>query len=164
MLGWPDRPSRTHRLVQSEADAFRRAMAVTDKMASLLEVELDLLPALFAVVRFDHGADIPDWALGSPFVSVTRTNQELSIICHEAQLPSLLEAERGFRCLGVRGPLSFSQTGILASLANPLAAAGVSLLALSTYDTDYVLVKGPSLDRAVQALTQSGHTVFGAGA
>lgn len=86
------------------------------------------------------------------------------MVCHETVVPASLDAERGFRCLGVRGPLSFSEVGILESLARPLADASVSILAISTYDTDYLLVAGASLDRAIQALVKAGHSVREAGA
>lgn len=79
-------------------------------------------------------------------------------------MPSSASAVRGLRCLGVRGPLAFSETGILESLARPLAAAGVSILALSTHDTDYVLVSQESVQSAVQALKNAGHVVHGEGA
>ena len=79
-------------------------------------------------------------------------------------LPPSQEAQRGFNCLCVRGPLGFSETGILESLARPLAEAGISIFALSTHDTDYVLVSAENLDRAVRALSEAGHTVHGQGA
>ncbi len=104
---------------------------------------------------------MPAWAQSSAFVSVTRTPGELSVVCHEGVLPSSVEAERGFRCLGVRGPLGFSGTGILESLARPLAEADISIFALSTYDTDYLLVAAESLERAVRALAEAGHIVHG---
>ena len=74
-------------------------------------------------------------------------------------LPSGLPAERGFRCLRVRGPLDFSETGILESLARPLAEADVSIFALSTYDTDYILVPHESLETAIDSLMKAGHVV-----
>lgn len=127
------------------------------------ESALDLLSEKFAVARFDRDAEVPEWAFASEFVSVTRTEQELSVVCHEAALPSAAEAaveiRRGFRCLRVRGPLDFSETGVLAALAHPLADAGVSIFVLSTYDTDYLLVAAGELERAIRALTTAGHTV-----
>ena len=124
------------------------------------KLELDLLRERFAVARCDPNAGIPAWAQSSPFISITRTPEELSVVCHEAVVPGSLAAKRGLRCLGVRGPLSFSQVGILESLARPLADASISILAISTYDTDYLLVAGANLDRAIQALIEAGHSVY----
>ena len=119
---------------------------------------LDVLPERFAVVRLAADAAVPEWAQGAgALVSVTRTADELSIVCPEAAVPTDLPAQRGFRGLRVRGPLDFSVVGVLASLAGPLAAAGVSLFALSTYDTDYLLVRAADLERAVAALAGAGH-------
>lgn len=121
---------------------------------------LDVLPERFAVVRLAADAALPKWAQGAgALVSVTRTADELSIVCPEAAVPSDLPAQRGFRGLRVRGPLAFSAVGVLASLAGPLAAAGVSLFALSTYDTDYLLVRAADLERAVAALAGAGHAL-----
>jgi hypothetical protein len=91
--------------------------------------------------------------------SITRTREELSIVCAEAAVPMGTKAERGFRLLRLQGTLDFSLTGILASIAVPLAAAKVSIFAISTYDTDYILVPGTKLEAAVEALRIAGHTV-----
>lgn len=120
---------------------------------------LDVLPERFAVVRLAADAAVPEWARGGALVSVTRTADELSIVCPEAAVPSDLPAQRGFRGLRVRGPLDFSAVGVLASLAGPLAAAGVSLFALSTFDTDYLLVRAADLERALAALAGAGHAL-----
>lgn len=121
---------------------------------------LDVLPEPFAVVRLAADAAVPEWARGGgALVSVTRTAGELSIVCPEAAVPPDLPAQRGFRGLRVRGPLDFAAVGVLASLAAPLAAAGVSLFALSTYDTDYLLVRAADLERALAALAGAGHAL-----
>jgi hypothetical protein len=88
---------------------------------------------------------------------VTRTPTELSIVCREDSVPAGILANRGWRAIAVAGTLDFALTGVLASLVSPLAAAGVSIFAVSTYDTDYVLVKKNTLDRAVAALSAAGH-------
>ncbi len=120
---------------------------------------LSVLPEEFGICRLDSAAEIPGWAISGPFFSITRTREELSIVCPAASIPEGSVAERGWRCLKVHGPLDFSQTGILASLAEPLAKAGLSIFAVSTYDTDYLLVKANELQKAVQALRQAGHRV-----
>ena len=102
---------------------------------------------------------LPEWAT-TAFSSVTRTASELSIVCPEERVPPELPAERGRRAFVVRGPLDFSLTGVLASIASPLAAAGVSIFALSTYDTDYVLVREGQLEAAVALLAAAGHDVY----
>ncbi len=125
----------------------------------MLRYELDLLPERYAIARFDADAAIPAWAHTTSFSSVTRTPAELSIVCEESALPADLDAERGFRCLGMRGPLEFSEIGILAALTGILAEAEISLFVLSTYDTDYLLVAEANVERAIRALTESGHVV-----
>jgi hypothetical protein len=116
------------------------------------------------------GAALPPWAaaaLASPggLVSVTRTGTELSLVVAEAALPeaagadSELRVEGGFRALQVAGPLDFSLTGVLAALAAPLAAAGLSLFAVSTFDTDYLLVRDDDLAAATAVLRAAGHRV-----
>ena len=120
---------------------------------------LSVLAQPHAIVRVDPGAAVPDWAWSGEICSVTRTADELSIVCGEAAVPPGTQADRGWRALKVHGPLDFSLTGVLAALSAPLANARISIFALSTYDTDYVLVKGEDLDRACDALEQAGHTV-----
>ena len=120
---------------------------------------LELLPGTFAVARLDPGAEVPGWARGGPFVSLTRTDQELSILCAETGVPPDVQAQRAFRCLRVAGPLEFDVVGVLVSLAAPLAHAGISLFTVSTYDTDYLLLRESDLDRGLAALTEAGHTV-----
>ena len=116
------------------------------------------VPGRYAVVRLDPDAAIPQWAGGS-FVSITRTEAELSIVCDEAHVPAGARHEPGWRCLGVAGPIPFDTTGIAASLASPLAAAGVSIFLVATFDTDYLLVKHDAYERACDALRRAGHEI-----
>jgi hypothetical protein len=118
---------------------------------------LNLLTGNFAVCRLAADAPLPSWAAGGPFVSITRTAEELSVVCPEEAVPEGVPCERGWRCLRVAGTLDFALVGVLASLAVPLAEAGVSVYAISTFDTDYLLVRGGSLERAVEALGRAGH-------
>jgi len=124
---------------------------------------LSVLPQTFAVCRLAPGAEIPVSVLSCPFASITRTADELSLVLPEDEVPATWRAERGWRGLKVHGPLDFSLTGILAALSVPLAAAGVSIFALSTYDTDYLLVRAADLDRAISVLQGCGHTVVARG-
>jgi hypothetical protein len=120
-------------------------------------LELAILPESFAVSRLGASAPAPDWAGSGPRQSVSRTGEELSVVCLADAVPRDVAAERGWRAIRVAGTLDFSLTGVLASLTAPLAQAQVSIFALSTHDTDYVLVKAEALDRAVEALIAAGH-------
>lgn len=116
-------------------------------------------PGTYAACRLDRAAPVPHWAEGAELCSVTRTADELSIVCPDGAVPEDVVAERGWRCLRVAGPLDFGLTGIAVALTAPLAAAGISVLVIATYDTDYVLIRQAQLDRAIVALTSAGHRV-----
>ena len=118
---------------------------------------LSLLPENYSICRLGPEADIPPWALAGDFYSLTRTKEELSLVCSEKFVPVGVQCEKGWRCILVSGPLNFSLTGILASLTNSLAEAGVSVFAISTFETDYLLVKADNLKRAVLELEEAGH-------
>ena len=120
---------------------------------------LSLLPGRFAVCRLEPTAPLPAWVWSGRLASVSRTRDELSVVCAEEVVPADVLAERGWRCFKVEGPLVFAMTGVLASLAVPLAEAAVSIFALSTYDSDYVLVPEARLTQALGALRGAGHTV-----
>ena len=123
------------------------------------KLPLSLLPHMYAVCQFHPDKHIPYWALLGDFVSLTRTNEELSVVCQQDNVPEDIEAERGWRCIKVLGSFDFSVPGIHASLATPLAEAEISVLAIATYSTDYLLVKEGNLEKALQVLTQAGHSV-----
>lgn len=118
------------------------------------------LPGLFAVCRLSPEAAVPAWAHG-PFVNLTFTDDELAIICPAEQVPAEIRAERDWRVLKLVGPFPFTATGVLASLATPLAQAGISLLSIATYDTDYFMVKSAAFDDAVAVLIAAGHVRIG---
>ena len=121
-------------------------------------MHLTLLPGRLAICRLPADAPVPGWTpTAGSLLSITRTADELSVVCDEARVTVEVVAERGWRALRVTGPLDFALTGVLAALAAPLAAAGVSIFALSTYDTDYVLVREADVERAVAALAHAGH-------
>lgn len=129
------------------------------KIPPAMALTLQLIPGEFATCRLPPGVPVPAWAGSAVFSSVTRTAEELSIICPAASVPAGVKAERGWRLVKVAGPLDFAQVGVLASITAPLAAAGISLLAVATFDTDYVLVPAARLDEVRRALTAAGHTV-----
>ncbi|HSB35962.1 MAG TPA: ACT domain-containing protein [Thermoanaerobaculia bacterium] len=120
---------------------------------------LTLLPGRFAICRLHPEAALPAWAEGGVFCSMTRTNDELSVVCEEAAVPEGITANRGWRMLKLLGPVPFEETGILAALASPLASAELSIFAISTYETDYVLVKEDAVEAALRALRGAGHKV-----
>ena len=120
---------------------------------------ISTLPGRLAVCRLDPADQVPAWASSGSFTSVTRTREELSVICDEDAVPAGVECEKGWRCLRIRGPLAFSETGVLFSLAGPLARAGIEIFVVSTYDTDNILVKEDMLPAAREVLVAQGHTI-----
>jgi len=123
------------------------------------KLNLSLLPHKYAVCQLHPDKHIPYWSLLGDFVSLTRTHEELSIVCQQDNVPDDIEAERGWRCLQVQGAFDFSATGVHASLAIPLAEAEISVLAIATYATDYLLIKEQNVERALQVLEQAGHHI-----
>lgn len=121
---------------------------------------LRLVAGRYAVVRLAPQAELPAWAVGGELLSITRTPEELSIVCAQAAVPEGVIAQGSFCCLKVQGPLDFALTGILASLTLPLAQAGISIFVISTYDTDYLLLPETSLEDAALVLAQAGHTLL----
>lgn len=119
-------------------------------------MRLRALPSLFAVCRLEPGSELPAWAMAGSFYSVTKTSDELSIVCDQSLVPSGTKAETGWRGFRVTGTLDFSLTGILSSIAGPLANARISLFALSSYDTDFVLIKGTDWENGVRVLRAAG--------
>ncbi len=129
-------------------------------MSAATDLPLVLLPDQLAVCRLNADAPYPDWARPGDLLALVRTRDELSIVCPERFVPPDIKSERGWRAFQVQGQLDFSLVGILAAIAAPLAQAGVSIFALSTFDTDYVLVKEDTLEDATHALEQAGFLVM----
>jgi len=121
---------------------------------------LDVLPETLAVCRLPADTPLPAWATGPAlFLTISRTAEELSITTAQAVVPPDVRCERDYRALRVHGTLPPNLVGILLSIAEPLAQAGLSIFAISTYDTDYVLVKARDLPAALEALRRAGHKV-----
>jgi hypothetical protein len=136
------------------------AEAQTPLPARRPHLPLELLADTLAVCRLPADAPVPLWAAGpSRFLTVSRTSEELSITAVQASVPPELRCERDYRAFRVKGPLPLNLIGVLAAIADPLAAAGLSIFAISTFDTDYVLVKARDLEQAVTALERAGHRV-----
>ncbi|AWN22315.1 ACT domain-containing protein [Deinococcus irradiatisoli] len=116
-------------------------------------------PTEFAVAQWPPSAEVPPGVLAGSFFNLTRSEDELSLVCEARLLPPGVKHEAGWAAFKLRGPFDFGLTGILAAVLNPLHAAGVGIFAVSTFDTDYVLVKSEQLGAAKAALRAAGHTV-----
>ena len=123
-----------------------------------MRLRLELLDGSFAVCRLGAADPVPSWASGT-FSSVTRTPDELSIVCEAAAVPENVQAERGWRALRVAGPIAFETTGVAAALVSPLAAASISVFMIATFDTDYLLLQASRFDAALAILREAGHDV-----
>ena len=124
----------------------------------MTQLRIAILPERLAVCRLAAEAPRPEWVRGA-FTSVTRTADELSIVCDEDAVPPEVQAERGWRVVRVEGPIPFEVTGVAAALVSPLAEARISVFLLATYDTDYLLLKDAVFERAVEILRAAGHDV-----
>src|SRR5260221_2741903 len=119
-------------------------------------LKLSLLPDLLAVCRLERGQEIPAWATGGDFYSVSRIREELSIICASSSVPENVRASRGWRAIKIEGPLDLDLVGILVSVAVPLAYAGVGILPVGTFNTHYILIHHCHLAAGVKALSGTG--------
>ncbi|HEY4903102.1 MAG TPA: ACT domain-containing protein [Candidatus Sulfotelmatobacter sp.] len=114
----------------------------------------------YAIIRFASVAAIPAWATNGDFTSITRTADELSIVCPTKNLPPDIHASHRWICLELEGPFPFSQTGVLLSFIRPLSENGIPIFTISTYDTDYVLVQEELAGTAVTTLEETGHVMI----
>jgi hypothetical protein len=124
-------------------------------------MQLKILDSTFSVMKLPPTETIPLWALNCDVFSITRTDEELSIVCPSECLPTnevFKDVENDWKCIKVEGVLDFSLTGILSSLANPLAENNISIFAISTFNTDYLLVKSDSIEKAKVVLENEGHS------
>jgi uncharacterized protein len=124
-----------------------------------VKLNLTVLQDTFAICRFDKNAPIPDWIQKEKFYSITRTSDELSIVCTETNAQTGEKIDKGWKAFKVEGPLDFSLVGILSNLSGILTDGGVSIFVISTYDTDYILVKKENLENAADLFTKAGHIV-----
>ena len=119
-----------------------------------MDITLSALPGSYSIVRLDEDSDIPAWATSSAFFSVTKTDDELSIVCEDESVPEEVKAERNWRMFKVAGPLDLSLTGIASSILKPLAEAEIGVFVISTHDTDYILVKNDRFEEAKTVLSE----------
>jgi hypothetical protein len=124
-----------------------------------LKLTLIILRETFAICRLDKDAPVPNWVFQGDLLSITRTKDELSIVCPQINVPKGVVCNQGWSCLRLKGPLNLSSTGIISSIAKTLENEGISLFLISTYDTDYVMVKEKDLEKAVFALTEAGQRI-----
>ena len=119
-----------------------------------MDITLSEFPGVYSVIRLDKDDDIPSWAMESSFYSVTKADDELSILCNQDSVPEDVTAERDWKMLKVMGTLDFSLTGIAAAIHEPLSNAKISVFLISTYDTDYILVKEDHFEEAKRVLSE----------
>jgi uncharacterized protein len=122
-------------------------------------LDLTMLPDELAVCRLPTGSAMPDRTVSGELTSMSWTAEETSVVCSTADAPAGVQADTGWRAFVVAGPFAFTLTGILVAIAVPLAQAGFGIFAVSTYETDYVLVKDSALAEAAAALRAVGHSV-----
>ncbi len=111
----------------------------------------------YAILRLAPDSPIPAWATSREFTSITRTADELYIVCPAGHVPQDVPAGPRWSCLKLEGPFLFSQTGILLSFIQPLSGNGVPIFAVCTYDTDYILIQEEHMGGVVELLRQAGH-------
>lgn len=131
-----------------------------DTMYARQKLKFRLLPGPYAIVRLAPDAPVPEWATKGDFNSVTRSADELSIVCLADNIPVDVNSESKWICLKLEGPFPFSQTGVLLSFIEPLSNNSIPIFAISTYDTDYVLVQKEFADVTLQALEECGHQLI----
>lgn len=120
-------------------------------------LRLRLLTPKFSICRLHPDAAIPAWLSRQGFTAVIRTQDELAIYSEDSAVPQDVQAARGWRAFELLGPFPFTETGVIAAVAGPLAEAGISISVLATYDTDYIFVHEDALERAVGVLSAAGH-------
>lgn len=126
----------------------------------MTSLTLSVTSSLFAICRLDANEGIPPWAAGQPFSAQVVAGREFTLLVPQEVVPESVRAERDWRLVRLEGTFPFSAIGILSSVLGPLAAAGISILAYSGFETDFVLVKGDQLPEAVAALREAGHQVL----
>jgi uncharacterized protein len=129
------------------------------RLEATMGLTLTTIPATLTICRLAPDAVVPSWAMAGAFWSITKTPDELSVVVTKACVPAGIRAEGAWRALKIAGPIPLSAVGILASVAEPLARAGINLFVISTFDTDYVLVTAERLEDACLVLFRAGHVV-----
>lgn len=150
--------SLAHAIEESELRSEQIDHGNEDKRIATTSYTLEVLPGTFAICRLNADAEVPDWATGE-ISSITRTSDELSVVCSQDNVPEDIHCEPDWRCLRVVGKLDFSMVGVIASLTGTLAEVRISVFVVSTYNTDYLLVKDADLEATAESLRSAGHVV-----
>lgn len=124
-----------------------------------IKLTMKLLKEKYSICRLDKNNPIPAWAIKEDFFSITKTEDELSIVCLKDNVPNSVKCETDWKILKVEGPLDFSLVGILSSISSLMAKEKISIFALSTYDTDYILVKENDVEAAISTLIKNNYNV-----
>ena len=124
------------------------------------KLTLKLLKDKYSVLRLNKNDEIPKWIFNEEFFSITRTEDELSIVCLQDKVKEYIKCERNWRILKIEGPLDFSLIGILSKISTLMANNNISIFAISTYDTDYILIKEETIDRAIEILENSNYNII----
>jgi hypothetical protein len=135
-------------------------VTATNREASSQQFKFRHLPPHYAIVRLPPDIPVPDWAAKGEFTSITRTADELSVVCPAENIPKEIDAGLRWICLKLEGPFPFSQTGVLLSFIEPLANQGIPIFAISTFETDYILVQEEFTDLALNAVQAAGHELL----
>ncbi len=123
------------------------------------QLQLSLLKDKYGICTLPNTAPIPDWALTQSLASITRTEKELTIVCRLEILPSQYQSDLKWRCFKIDGSFDLNQIGVISSISSPLADAGISIYVISTYDTDYFLIKEQNLEKTISTLSDIGHNI-----
>ena len=123
------------------------------------QLQLSLLDRKYGICVFKNNTPIPEWVATASFCSITRTQKELTIVCPQNTIDSDCEYDADWRCFRIDGSFDLNQIGVISSLAAPLAQAGISIFVVSSYDTDYILIKDQKVEQAVAVLSDNGHFV-----
>ena len=124
-----------------------------------MRLNLKVLDYTFAICRLPSTAKVPDWPYQGSFYSITKTLDELSIVCSQQFVTDMEKVDKDWKIIKVEGPLDFSLIGIMANLSSTLASGGISIFTISTFDTDYILVKEKNLKEAIDLLSKAGHKI-----
>ena len=129
----------------------------------VMNLKFRWIPGPYAIVRLAPDAVVPEWATRGEFTSVSRSAEELSIVCPADNLPRDVNTQHHWICLKLEGPFPFNLTGVLLSFIQPLSTRGIPIFAVSTYDTDYVLIQEEFQGMALDRLQEAGHELLAAG-
>lgn len=143
-------------------DRHQKNLVITGGKEELAErvLTMELMKGLYGVCRLNSDEVLPEWAFQGSFYSITKTSDELSVVCSQENIPKGIMCERDWRILRIIGPLDFSLIGILSSISTILAKKGISIFAVSTYDTDYILVKDKDTGYAIEALSAQKYEII----